>query len=383
MTGVSSAIVASPAPSALDHYAAPLRAVLADEAVTDLCLQSPGVGFVSRHGRWERLVLPFASFAWCTGFARLVAASTQQSVDGERPLLSASLPTGERIQVVMPPATEAGCIAITVRRAARKRWTLEELVGVAGVAGNGEQGGGGFGEGGCGSGMGYAVSAAVGVGVEDQGLDSQGELFGRTPTVVSVVAGEAAMTAACEAGDWVSFLRAAVRARKNILVSGATGSGKTTLTNALIAEIPASERLVVIEDAAELVLERHPNAVRLLYSKDGQGLSKGLTAKRLLEASLRLRPDRILLAELRGEEAYDYLRSVNSGHPGSITSIHASSPELALRQLNLLVRESVAGRALAGEEIRELVSALVDVVVQCGVVGVGGRREVEEIVWRK
>lgn len=89
---------------------------------------------------------------------------------------------------------------------------------------------------------------------------------------------------------------------RNILVSGATGSGKTTLTNALIAEVPASERLVVIEDAAELVLERHPNAVRFFYSRGGeaQGLAKGVTATSLPEASLRLRPDRILLAELRG-----------------------------------------------------------------------------------
>ena len=136
-------------------------------------------------------------------------------------------------------------------------------------------------------------------------------------------------------------MRLAVRARKNILVSGATGSGKTTWTKALIREIPGDERLVTIEDARELVLDGHPNHVRLFYSKDDQGLAR-VTPKQLLECCLRMKPDRILLAELRAEEAFDYLRNVNSGHPGSITSVHATSAELAFEQLVLLVKQSAA-----------------------------------------
>jgi type IV secretion system protein VirB11 len=161
-----------------------------------------------------------------------------------------------------------------------------------------------------------------------------------------------------------AFLRRAVRTRLNILVSGATGSGKTTLTRALIAEIDPRERLIAIEDAAELTLSNHANSVRLFYSKDGQGASR-VTPKQLLAASLRLRPDRILLAELRGEEAYDYLRNVNSGHPGSITSVHASSAALAFEQLTLLVKESAAGREMKREDIHALLKQTVDVVVQC------------------
>jgi type IV secretion system protein VirB11 len=122
--------------------------------------------------------------------------------------------------------------------------------------------------------------------------------------------------------DYEAFMRLAVRSRKNILVSGPTGSGKTTWTKALIREIPSDERLVTIEDAKELVLDRHPNHVRLFYSKDDQGVAR-VTPKQLLESCLRMKPDRILLAELRAEEAFDYLRNVNSGHPGSITSVHA------------------------------------------------------------
>ena len=157
-----------------------------------------------------------------------------------------------------------------------------------------------------------------------------------------------------------------MRARKNIIVSGATGSGKTTLTKALLLEIPADERLITLEDAAELRLDGHPNAVRLFYSKDEQGLAR-VTPKKLLEACLRMRPDRILLAELRSDEAYYYLRNVNSGHPGSITSVHASSAMLAFEQLTLLVKESPAGRDMPRAEILGLLRQLIDVVVQCAV----------------
>src|SRR5260221_219981 len=166
--------------------------------------------------------------------------------------------------------------------------------------------------------------------------------------------------------DFEAFMRLAVRSRKNIVVSGPTGSGKTTWNEALIREIPSDERLVTIEDAHELVLDNHPNHVRLYYSKDEQGLAR-VSPRKLLEASLRMRPDRILLAELRAAEAFDYLRNVNSGHPGSVTSVHAASAELAFEQLVLLVKQSDSGRGLSRTDIRTLLYLLVDVVIQCGV----------------
>src|SRR6185436_12416674 len=147
---------------------------------------------------------------------------------------------------------------------------------------------------------------------------------------------------------------------------GPTGSGKTTFTKALIREIPPAERLIAIEDAKELVLDRHPNHVRLYYSKDDQGLSR-VTPRQLLESCLRMKPDRILLAELRSEEAFDYLRNVNSGHPGSITSVHAASADLAFEQLVLLIKQSRGGAELARHDIKSLLYLLVDVVVQFGV----------------
>ena len=335
---VMSETAVEPLGTALSQYVEQLAPWLRDASVTELCLQRPREVFVERASGWQREAVPFATESWCQQFARLVAGATKQRVNTESPLLSASLPSGERVQVVLPPAVTAGTVAIVIRRPSDRVWGLEEL--------------------------------------------AAGGLFERcAASGSSAVAGsDAELERLHAAGAWMAFLRVAVRARKNIVVSGATGSGKTTLTKALIQEISPSERLVVLEDAAELALDSHPNSVRLLYSKDGQGLAR-VSAKQLLEASLRMRPDRILLAELRGEEAYYYVRNVNSGHPGSITSVHASSAALAFEQLTLLVKESAAGRELARSDIRALLEELVDVVVQCERDAVG-RRVVREVYWK-
>jgi type IV secretion system protein VirB11 len=305
--------------TALDLTLRALRPLLANPEVTELCINRPREIFIESRSGWHREELPFADFDWCRRLAKLVANVTCQRIDESAPLLSAALPSGERIQIVLPPATTTGCVAITIRRPAATVWPIDELAR-RGVFAQGR----------------WAASE-----------DTDGELL-----------------RLYAARQYASFLRLAVRARKNIVVSGATGSGKTTWTKALIQEIPPEERLLTIEDACELVLDRHPNHVRLFYSKDDQGLAR-VTPKQLLECCLRMRPDRVLLAELRSEEAFDYLRNVNSGHPGSITSVHATSAELAFEQLVLLVKQSSAGQALARRDIKSLLYLLIDVVIQC------------------
>ncbi|MGB6452556.1 MAG: P-type DNA transfer ATPase VirB11, partial [Steroidobacteraceae bacterium] len=223
----------------------------------------------------------------------------------------------------IPPATTSRTVAVTIRRPSAELWSLEDLA-LRGVF--------------------RATRRASGA------LDEV----------------EMELLRLLEAREYEHFMRLAVRSRKNILVSGPTGSGKTTWTKALIREIAPDERLITIEDARELVLDRHPNHVRLFYSKDDQGLAR-VTPKQLLECCLRMKPDRVLLAELRSEEAFDYLRNVNSGHPGSITSVHAASAELAFEQLVLLVKQSRAGSELARRDIKDLLYMLVDIVIQFGV----------------
>ncbi len=164
-------------------------------------------------------------------------------------------------------------------------------------------------------------------------------------------------------GEYKLFLQHAVIARKNVVISGATGSAKTTLAKALIKHIPQHERVISIEDTPELVIPQ-PNHVRLFYSKGGQGLS-GVGPRELLESCLRMRPDRILLQELRDGTAFYYIRNVNSGHPGSITTVHAGSTQLAFEQLATLVKESEAGRALERVEVLSSLKIAIDIVVQC------------------
>jgi type IV secretion system protein VirB11 len=300
-----------------------LRPLLSDPEVTELCINRPGEVFIETRSGWHCEPLPFADFDWCRRLAKLVANATRQRVDEESPLLSASLPSGERIQIVLPPATTPACVAITIRRPSDEVWSIEEL--------------------------------------------SRRGIFRTTRRATDVLdETEAELLRRLEAQEYETFMRLAVRSRKNILVSGPTGSGKTTWTKALIREIPSDERLITIEDAKELVLDQHPNHVRLFYSKDDQGLAR-VTPKQLLESCLRMKPDRILLAELRAEEAFDYLRNVNSGHPGSITSVHAASADLAFEQLVLLVKQSRGGEGLARADIKNLLYLLVDVVIQFGV----------------
>lgn len=297
-----------------------LQGFLCNEEVTEICINRPGTVFTECAGGWKSAAMPELDLKWCLRFAKLVANHSHQRIDAATPLLSASLPGGERVQIVLPPATSAGCVAIAIRRPGSRAWSLSEL-GTKGIfhrARRAERG---------------------------------------------VTRAETELLRLLAVGEFESFLRLAVRNRLNIVVSGPTGSGKTTCTKALIGEIPPDERLITIEDARELVLDGHRNHVRLFYSKDDQGVAK-VGPRQLIECCLRMKPDRILLAELRGDEAFDYLRSVNCGHPGSITSIHASSAELAFEQLTLLIKQSEAGRELSRTDIRQLLYQSIDVVIQ-------------------
>ncbi len=309
--------------SSLDLTWQALRPWLLDEAVTELCINRPGECFIESPSGWRREALPFADFDWCVRLAKLIANHTHQRIDAASPLLSAALPTGERVQIVIPPACESGTVAMSFRRPAAQCWSLAELA---------QRG---------------IFRRTLRSGAEHSGVEEE-------------------LSRLLAAHEFESFMRLAVRSRQNIVVSGPTGSGKTTWAKALIGEIAPEERLITIEDARELVLDRHPNHVRLYYSKDDQG-EASIRPRQLLEACLRMRPDRVLLAELRSDEAFDYLRNVNSGHPGSITSVHATSAPLAFEQLGLLVKQSPGGQGLARADIQALLHQLVDVVIQFGV----------------
>jgi type IV secretion system protein VirB11 len=320
--------------SAVETYLAPLRRLLAG-MVTEVVVNQPGEAWTEGHGGWTRHEMPELTYDHLRMLAKLIATSTQQTISENAPVVSAALPSGERVQAIVPPAVRPGTVSLTIRKPSLLRLTLDD----------------------------YERNGAF----EKVVTNGQGN-----------IAVEEELLRLLRADRIRDFLELAVRSHQNIVISGATGSGKTTIMKALVDLIPSHERLITIEDTPELEILHQPNHVRLFYSKDGQGVSKA-TPKTLLESCLRMKPDRILLAELRSDEAFYFMRNVNSGHPGSITSVHATSPQLAIEQLMLLVKESAGGSQLAREDIKQLLFMLVDIVVQFSVVD--GRRRVTGIYY--
>lgn len=301
------------------HYLEPIAALLKPPDVTELVINRPGeVGIEDRHG-WHWIDVPALTPEWLTTLATAAAAHTRQDIMPSAPICSTILPGGERCQIVIPPVAPAGAPSFTIRK-----------------------------------------PSMVTLGIDDL---AEGGLFGATRVGgKGLSSADRELLAMRDKAQWPDFFRLAVQSRKNILVSGATGSGKTTLAKALVKLIPEQERLLTIEDTRELVVP-HRNTVHLVYANDGQGLAR-VGPKQLLESALRMRPDRVLLQELRDGTAFFYLRNVNSGHPGSITTVHAGSAAGAIEQLTLLVKESEGGRDLARDDIRGLLRMLIDVIVQ-------------------
>src|SRR5438874_4498470 len=160
----------------------------------------------------------------------------------------------------------------------------------------------------------------------------------------------------------MQLLEAAVRTRLNVIVSGGTGAGKTTLLNALSAFISPKDRIVTIEDAAELQLKQ-PHVARLETRPPNLEGNGAIRQRELLVNSLRMRPDRIIVGEVRGGEALDMLQAMNTGHDGSLTTVHANSPRDAVSRLEVMVTLANSNMHLAA--IRQQVASAVHIIVQC------------------
>lgn len=297
-----------------------VREFMASPDVTEICINRPGEIYLESRGGWQRVEVPSLTFERARQFCTAVIneSNTGQRITDVDPVVSLTFPTGQRAQFVIPPACEAGSVSITIRLPSKQLKTLEQ----------------------------YQRDGFFDDIVEvNQGLSEH----------------DSELLELRAARRYADFFRKAVLNKKNIVVSGATGSGKTTFMKSLVNHIPADERLVTIEDARELFIEQ-PNVVHLLYSKGGQSASN-VTAKSCMEACLRMKPDRIILAELRGDESFYFIRNCASGHPGSITSCHAGSTEQTWDQLALMVKASAEGAGLEFATIKRLLRMTIDIVV--------------------
>jgi type IV secretion system protein VirB11 len=321
--------------TALDTFLEPLKQLFAEDGIQEISINRPGEAWVEKHGEMRQELIPQLTLEHLRSLAHLVAQSTAQNISEEKPLLSATLPGGYRIQIVFPPACADGGIAMSIRKQANIVMSLDT----------------------------YAERGA----------------FEQTKTAASVPDPLDALLADLYArGQVKEFISQAVKGKRNIIISGGTSTGKTTFMNAALGEIPSAERIITVEDAREVQIDHIPNRVHLMVSKGGQGRAK-VTTQELIEACLRLRPDRIIVGELRGAEAFSYLRAVNTGHPGSIATVHADSPVLAIEQLILMIMQADLG--ITREQIKSYVESVIQVIIQLKR-GEKGRRYVSEVYFR-
>ena len=321
--------------TALETYLSGLNEYFSQEGVSEVMINRPGELWIEKRGELLKFDKPEIDFNYLRGLANLIARSTEQTISEETPLLSATLPNGYRVQIVIPPACEQGTIGYAIRKPSPLKWTLDD----------------------------YEKFGA----------------FKNTHTSAKEDLSNDILSGYLDNGDIKSFLYQSVIFKKNIIVSGGTSTGKTTFTNALLRSIPHHERLITVEDAREIDLNSHPNRLHLLASKGGQGRSK-VTIQDLIEACLRLRPERIIIGELRGSEAFSFLRAINTGHPGSIATVHADEPKMALEQLKLMVMQ--AGLGMPPSEIKEYIAHVIEVVAQLKRSDTGGARYVSEIYFK-
>jgi pilus assembly protein CpaF len=283
----------------------PIQSLLDDPEITEVMINGAKKIYIERDGKLVKTNITFTDDHQVLKLIDKIILPLGRHVDADSPTVDARLPDGSRVNAVIPPVAIDGP-SITIRKFARERLGLKELVELGSITEN-----------------------------------------------------------------MIEFLSACVAARLNIIISGGTGSGKTTLLNLLSSLIPEGERIVTIEDAAELQL-RQEHVVRMetkTANLDGTG---EVTTRDLVRNALRMRPDRIVVGEVRGGEALDMLQAMNTGHDGSLTTLHSNSARDAISRLETLTLMS--GMDLPVKVIREQIASAVDLIVQQTRFGDGSRK---------
>jgi type IV secretion system protein VirB11 len=302
--------------ASVKHLMRPLQDLLSVKGATELVINDPGVAFLQRHGVWERHELPHMSYDNCYSLAVSIATFTNQAINEAKPILSATLPDGERIQIIIPPITPRHTVSFTIRIPSPAAKSLDD----------------------------YQRS-----GMFDQIVTQPKEISQQDEQLLEQL----------HAGNYQNFFRLAVRYRKNLAIVGETGSGKTTFCKTLCNLIPTDDRVITIEDVRELFLPKHENKVHLLYSS--QGVAQVGPAD-LVRCTMRMKPDWMLPAELRGAEAFDFVNLLTTGHKG-FTSFHAESCSVAFERFALMCKEHPKANTYTHGELMRLLYLTLDVIV--------------------
>jgi type IV secretion system protein VirB11 len=304
--------------------------------VQEIAVNTPGSVQLWKSGVWVQQPLPELNFDYLLTIANNLSNFVGKDFNRLHPTLSAHLPSGERVEVTHPPVAPEGCIYLNIRKHSPVAYAHDSLVAA-----------------------GYYTRTK-----HDHSLSMPVE---RREFFYEYLSNEEKMLwRLAKDCEWGEFMVKAVELDQNIVVSGSTGSGKTSYIRSLIELIPSDQRIITVEDTPEMPLPNHPNHNRLLFVPGGDDKNKeGASAQTVLHSCKRKTPKRVMLAELRGEEAMFYLSDVLAGgHPGGMTTTHANSARDAFFRLALLIKTSTAGSGMDFGTILNLLYSTVNVVVQ-------------------
>lgn len=316
----------------------PFQLWLKDKTVSEILVNRPQEVWIEANGALTRHVVESLTEAHLMRLFQLIANENKQTLSAKQPLLSGSLADGSRVQLCLPPTAKYPTLSI--RRKVVRHLTLNDYV--------------------------------------------QSNFFEETvPAVVTnstfddLPRSEQNLIHLYQEKRWDRFIQFAIQYKKNIIISGGTSSGKTTFLNACLQQVDRRDRIIVLEDTREIDIP-HPNQVNLLASKGDQGEAK-VSMQDLVQCCLRLRPDRIIMGEIRGKEILDFISSSTTGHEGSMTSIHANNPHMAFMRMTQMYKLNNVPSMTDDDILREL-KAVVDVIIQ--LVKTPKGRQVQSIYYR-
>ena len=306
--------------------------------INEICYNGDSaIWFQNANGEWEADDTKL-DFEGAEAFSQASASYKEDQIDKARPILSCILVGGERVQIVQPPATKREMISITIRKPSQRRFSIDDH-----------------------------EKSGLFEGVKDFGKK---EISPKDTELLNLY----------DHKNYKDFLAKAVAFGKNIVICGETGSGKTTFMKSLIDFIPTSERIITIEDVEEIRFYEHKNFVQLFYPSEAKS-GDFLNSATLLKSCLRMKPDRILLAELRGAETYDFINVLSSGHGGSLTSCHAGSSEDAFKRLSMMILQNPQGQCIPYDIINKMLKDLIDIIVH--IYAHHGKRRISEIYFKE
>jgi type IV secretion system protein VirB11 len=298
----------------------PLREHLTDPLVSEILINQPGQVYIEKHGEFTEHKIPEVTNRMLVDLFRTVMVHNKQS---NKNLFYGSLEDGSRITLVAPPVSIYPTVSI--RRKVVRLMTLNDY--------------------------------------HNQKFFNQIQTLSNLDDELSLLEPkDLKLIELYQSGNQEYFIQEAIKAKKNIVISGGTSSGKTTFLNACLQEIPSDERIISIEDTRELeVTQDNYVSLKTTSEKDG---GEELKMQDLVKACLRLRPDRIVMGEIRGQEIIDFITACSTGHDGSITTIHANNPIHAFQRMAGMYKQS--GGVMTDEDIMRELKSVIDVVIQIG-----------------